>query len=188
MDVETLQTLLRAGLSLLVTLGISALTLHMVRRPRHHRRHPQRRLLPWWVIAFAVLFLLIGSAVGVMGMVLLGEPDLSAEDLEDGRGMSLTGIGMVVFGLVLLWARIAVYLESTPDAFVFRGMLGRVTTIRYADLVEMHTTGERGAVRVTIVGRDRRKFTAALGMFDFAPFERWKQYEHERARDGAEEF
>ncbi|WP_422115969.1 hypothetical protein [Brachybacterium sp. UNK5269] len=187
MDVDTLQRVLRAALLLLVALAVSGLTRHMVRRPHRHRTRPSRRLLPRWMAAMAVLFLAVGSLLALLGLTLLQEPALSAEDLEDGRGMSIAGIAIALGGLFFLWVRIIVYVEATPAAFVHRGVLGRTTTVRYADLVEMITTSARGAVTVTVIGRDGTRFTAALGLFDLAPFERWKQQGHERAREGAAE-
>lgn len=187
MDVDTLQRVLRVALLLLVTLGVSGLTLLMVRRPHRHRTRPSRRLLPRWLVVVAVLFLGVGSLLALVGVTLLREPALSAEDLEDGRGMSIAGLATVLGGLLFLWARIIVYVEATDEAFVHRGVLGRTRIVRYADLVEMTTTHARGAVDVTVTGRDGTRFTAALGLFDLAPFERWKQLEHERAREGAAE-
>ncbi|MGO1927544.1 MAG: hypothetical protein ACTH1T_18030 [Brachybacterium tyrofermentans] len=171
---DPLATLLRVVLLALVTLGITALTAHMVRRPRIHRRHPARRLLPRWLTLFAIAFLLLGTFLAVGGTALLQDPAATAEDRSDGLGMTLAGIAMVLGGLFFQWMRIIVHLESRADAFVHRGVLGRTTEIPYADITHVDTAHERGAVRVKVTSRQDTSFTAAHAMFDWEPFTRWR--------------
>ena len=174
MTSDLLATLLRLLLSLLVTLGIVGGTALMVRRPRIHRRHPGRRLLPRWLTALAIVFLLLGGSLAVGGTALLQDPAASAEDRSDGLGMSLAGMGIVLGGLFFQWMRMVVFLESRRDAFVHRGVLSPTTVIPYGDITAIDTIHERGAVRVKVTGRDGTSFTTAQAMFDWEPFERWR--------------
>lgn len=165
---------LRWTLMSLVTLAVMGLSWQMVRRPHRHRRHPMRRLMPRWFTGAAVALLVIGAVLALLGLSLLQEAPLSAEDLEDGRGMSISGIAMVLCGLVLLWIRIITFVEATPAGFVFRGVLGRTVSIPYGELTDLQTTSRNGAARVRVEGTGKRTFTAALGMFDWTYFDRWK--------------
>lgn len=174
MTSDLLATLLRLLLSLLVTLGIVGVTAHMVRRPRIHRRHPGRRLLPRWLTVLAVVFLLLGGFLAVGGTVLLQDPAASAEDRPDSLGMTLAGMGIVLGGLIFQWMRMVVFLESREDAFVHRGVFSPTTVIPYRDITAIDTTHEKGAVRVKVTSRHGASFTAAHAMFDWAPFERWR--------------
>ena len=174
MDSDLLATLLRLLLSLVVTLGIVGITAHMVRRPRIHRRHPGRRLLPRWLTVLAIVFLLLGGFLAVGGTVLLQDPAASAEDRSDGLGMTLAGTGIMLGGLFFQWMRMVVFLESRDDAFVHRGVLRPTTVIPYCDITAVDTVHEKGAVRVKVTSRHGTSFTAAQAMFDWEPFTRWR--------------
>ena len=106
--------------------------------------------------------------------MLLQDPAASAEDRADGLGMTLAGLGIVLAGLFFQWMRMVVFLESREDAFVHRGVLSPTAVIPYRDIISIDTTHEKGAVRVKVTSRHGASFTAAHAMFDWAPFERWR--------------
>lgn len=174
MGSDLVGSLLRAVLLGLVTLAIAGATAHMIRRPRLHRRRPMRRLLPRWLTAVAIGFVVLGAALAVPGTMLLQDPSATAEDRSDGLGIAITGTAMVLFGLFAQWMRLIVHLESTPQGFVHRDVLGRTVSLRYEDITRIDTTKQRGAARVRVTGRDGRSFSAALAMFDWTWFEQWK--------------
>lgn len=174
MGSDLVASILRAVLLGLVTLGIAGVTTLMIRRPRLHRRRPERRLLPRWLTVLAIMFIGLGAALAVPGTMLLQDLSATAEDRSDGLGIAITGTAMVGFGLFLQWMRMIVHLDSTPEGFVHRDVLGRTVSIRYEDLTHLDTTMQRGAARVRVTDRHGRSFSAALAMFDWTHFERWK--------------
>lgn len=174
MTSDLVASVLRVVLLGLVTLAIAGVTAHMIRRPRLHRHRPMRRLLPRWLTALAIMFVLLGVALAVPATMMLQDPSATAEDRSDGLGIAITGTAMVLFGLFFQWMRMIVHLESTPEGFVHRDVLGRTVSIRYEDLTQLDTTMQRGAARVRVTGRDGTSFSAGMALFDWTHFEQWK--------------
>lgn len=173
MSPELLAPLLRFTVLLLAFLGVAAGAIQMMRRPARKRDRPMRRVLPWWLTAIALAFLLLGALLAVLGTMLLQAPDRT-EDRSDGLGIAITGGAMVLFGVFFLWMRLIVYLESTPEGFASRGVLGRTVSIPYEELTGVQTTVQNGAARVTLTGQGGKRFTSAYAMVDWTYFERWR--------------
>lgn len=182
MGSELLAPLLRFTVLLLAFLGVAAGTIQMMRRPARARDRPMRRLMPWWLTAIAIVFMLVGVVLALLGTMELQAPDLTAADRSDGLGIAITGAAMVLVGLLFLWMRIIIYLDSTPEGFVFRGALGRTVSIPFDELTGVRTTVHNGAARVTMTGRGGTTFTTAYGMVDWTHFEQWKAMRLEQHR------
>ena len=96
--------------------------------------------------------------------------------------MAITGVAMLLFGVLLLWARVMVFLEATPWGFTHRGVLGRSTTIGYEELAAIRTVTRHGATQVTVVAADGRRFSAPLYLMDRTYLDRWRAWRTEQGR------
>ncbi|MFC7376622.1 MULTISPECIES: hypothetical protein [unclassified Brachybacterium] len=167
--------LLDAGVLVVAMAGVVLLTIHTVRRPHRHRRHPTRRRAPRLMAVIAVVVYLVAALIAVVGTT-------EDEDPANARQMLIAGALLSLLALFLLWVYVIVYVEAGPEALIQRDIAGRTHTIRYEDITRIYERTARLGYFVVVEGRDGTRIQAGPGLFDWGPYQHWRRTQMPRRR------
>lgn len=163
-----------------IRLGVAAFTITFVtlfgilakRRPNSDKKDKGAIRQPKIIAVTAWLFIIVGTLFLLVSIPRISDPD-------DGLGMLLTSLFILLFGFLFLTIYKNWYIDVRPDKIIQRTAFGKMKQVRF-DSIKDYLFSRNGFVpMITVWGLDGVSIAVNRAAFDVAPLLRAIEYHQE---------